>query len=373
MNLQTQVTCPLCGNSFEQGEIANHASSCGEPTASNLSSNKRKLDETAEGPLAPIFPNKKVKPAPIFSKSSGSPLSSRVANGSSSMKEVVKPAPLFSKSSKPLANSPDSKVAAVVDNEQVKKPAPVPLGPLADRMRPITLSTYSGQESAVGPKTQLYSILESDPHKLPSLILWGPPGCGKTSLANVIASKTKSLAKFVKMSACVCGVNEVREVIKQAKNELAMFKRKTILFMDEVHRFNKAQQDSFLPHIESGTIKFIGATTENPSFSLNPALLSRCRVVALEKLSKKAVLGILSRALEEECSSVKVSSEALDYLAGEVDGDARSALNNLELVLGSTSSDAEVSVDHMKETLLKSAVKYDKEQHYLLASALQKV
>merc|ERR1719209_1317666 len=174
--------------------------------------------------------------------------------------------------------------------------------------------------------SQLQTILISS--NLPSLILWGPPGCGKTSLANIIAESNKGRARFVKMSACTCGVAEVREVVKQAKNEINMFKRKTILFMDEVHRFNKVQQDSFLPHIEAGVITFIGATTENPSFSLNAALLSRCRVVPLEKLTKEAIMGILNRALKESGDGIHLSEEVVGFLATIVDGDARCALNN---------------------------------------------
>merc|ERR1719430_1953604 len=220
------------------------------------------------------------------------------------------------------------------------------IAPLAERLRPREISEYQGQDAAL--TSQLQTILISS--NLPSLILWGPPGCGKTSLANIIAETNKGRARFVKMSACTCGVAEVREVVKQAKNEMNMFKRKTILFMDEVHRFNKVQQDSFLPHVEAGVITFIGATTENPSFSLNAALLSRCRVVTLEKLTKEAVLDILNRALLQERLKgnrevIQVNKAALNFLATIVDGDARCALNNLEVVLETAQKDGETLVD----------------------------
>merc|ERR1719206_1533241 len=170
-----------------------------------------------------------------------------------------------------------------------------PGAPLAERMRPSDFTEYCGQAASLGPNTWLRNLL-SNTNNIPSLILWGPPGCGKTSLANIIALKVRGTARFVKMSACTCGVAEVREVVKQAKSELTMFKRKTVLFMDEVHRFNKTQQDTFLPHIEDGTITFIGATTENPSFSLNKALLSRCKTVVLKALLPEALTSILESA-----------------------------------------------------------------------------
>ncbi|MEQ2268215.1 hypothetical protein XENORESO_017433 [Xenotaenia resolanae] len=169
--------------------------------------------------------------------------------------------------------------------------------PLAEVLRPNTLEDYFGQNKVVGQKTLIRSLLESQ--EIPSLILWGPPGCGKTTLAHIIAStsKKKGSARFVTLSATSTSTNEVREVIKQAQNELRLCKRKTILFIDEIHRFNKSQQDTFLPHVECGTVTLIGATTENPSFQVNAALLSRCRVLVLEKLSVEAMGSILNRAV----------------------------------------------------------------------------
>ncbi|NXC21611.1 WRIP1 ATPase, partial [Corythaeola cristata] len=168
--------------------------------------------------------------------------------------------------------------------------------PLAERLRPDTLGDYVGQERVLGAQTLLRSLLES--HEIPSLILWGPPGCGKTTLAHIIAnSSKKNGTRFVTLSATSAKTNDVRDVISQAQNEKRLFKRKTILFIDEIHRFNKSQQDTFLPHVECGTVTLIGATTENPSFQVNAALLSRCRVIVLEKLSVEAMEAILMRAV----------------------------------------------------------------------------
>ncbi|KAI8428104.1 hypothetical protein MSG28_002371 [Choristoneura fumiferana] len=168
--------------------------------------------------------------------------------------------------------------------------------PLAEQMRPQTLQDMVGHKESFGAGTMLRSMLEQN--KIPNMILWGPPGCGKTSMANVISHicKSNNNLRFVKLSATMSGINDVKEVVKVAKNE-AQFKRQTVLFMDEIHRFNKLQQDSFLPHVENGTIILIGATTENPSFSLNNALLSRCKVIVMEKLSIEDVLLILQKAV----------------------------------------------------------------------------
>lgn len=218
-------------------------------------------------------------------------------------------------------------------------------------MRPKTIDDYVGQTHIMDRKAVLRTVLESD--ELPSMILWGPPGCGKTSLANIIAERCKNTQKirYVKLSATMVGVNDVKEVVKVAKNE-KQFKRKTILFMDEIHRFNKLQQDIFLPHIESGTITLIGATTENPSFSLNNALLSRCRVIVLEKLSSQNLFQILSNSLKvfdavtfdkdtelpemndlENVPKILVKKESLMWLADMCDGDARIALDTLQLTM----------------------------------------
>nr|XP_057924213.1 ATPase WRNIP1 isoform X2 [Doryrhamphus excisus] len=276
--------------------------------------------------------------------------------------------------------------------------------PLAAMLRPNTLEEYFGQSKVVGQETLMRTMLDSQ--EIPSLILWGPPGCGKTTLAHIIAStsKKKGSARFVKLSATSSSTAEVREVIKQAENELRLCKRKTILFVDEIHRFNKLQQDTFLPHVECGTVTLIGATTENPSFQVNSALLSRCRVLVLEKLSVEAMGSILERAvaalgirvLEQEQASPKhtdqtngnnpkiyIEQKALDTIAYLCDGDARAGLNSLQLavqaqagLLGPDSSTEEIVVkeEHIKEGLQRSHILYDNagEEHYNCISALHK-
>lgn len=243
----------------------------------------------------------------------------------------------------------------------------------------------------------LRKLFESS--EIPSMILWGPPGCGKTSFSNIIEQKCKesSTLRFVRTSAASgSGVNDIKEIVKVAKNEIR-FKRKTILFMDEIHRFNKAQQDVFLPHVENGTVTLIGATTENPSFALNSALLSRCRVIVLEKLGTDELVEILKRGLrvydglciekDEELPDVEalgyspkliVEKSTLKWLAEMSDGDARCALNSLQLAIQSVEKDDSViqrlSVDELKDGIKRSHILYDRkgDQHYDMISALHK-
>ncbi|XP_040027995.2 ATPase WRNIP1 isoform X1 [Gasterosteus aculeatus] len=280
--------------------------------------------------------------------------------------------------------------------------------PLAESLRPSTLEEYFGQNKVVGQQTLLRSLLDSQ--EVPSLILWGPPGCGKTTLAHIIASGSKKTgtARFVSLSATSASTSDVREVIKQAQNELRLSKRKTIMFVDEIHRFNKSQQDTFLPHVECGTVTLIGATTENPSFQVNAALLSRCRVLVLEKLSVEAMASILDRAVvrlgigvlgreaanprQREQSDahdpkILIEEKALDTIAHLCDGDARAGLNGLQLAvqaqvsssrLGQSGPDAAreilVKEEHVKEGLQRSHILYDRagEEHYNCISALHK-
>ena len=251
--------------------------------------------------------------------------------------------------------------------------------PLADRMRPRTFDEFVGQANIAGPESLLRRAIESD--RLGSLLLWGPPGSGKTSLAHIIAGVTG--AHFVAFSAVVSGVAQVREIIAEAKGRLAREKRRTILFVDEIHRFNQAQQDAFLPHVEAGTVVLVGATTENPSFEVNSALLSRCRVFKLEPLRPDDVKQLLARAVadvERGLGAIgpAVDDDALDFLVNYSGGDARTALNALELAVtaGKLRADGSrrVTKKVAEEAMQRKALLYDKggEEHFNIISALHK-
>jgi len=251
--------------------------------------------------------------------------------------------------------------------------------PLADRLRPEKLVDFEGQEEVVGTGKLLRQLIEQD--EVPSLILWGPPGSGKTTLARIIAKVTG--ATFVSFSAVTTGVNELRLVIKEAEEKRKFHKQKTILFIDEVHRWNKAQQDALLPHVENGTVILIGATTENPSFEVNSALLSRCRVFVFNQLDNEAIFKILTRALKDKEKGlghlkVKIDEKTLDFLAKASDGDARNALNALELAAKTAKKNKEgkleIDKNLVKESLQKSHLLYDKkgDEHYNIISALHK-
>lgn len=252
-----------------------------------------------------------------------------------------------------------------------EKLAPEP--PLAERMRPKTLDDIVGQDHLVGPGTPLRSLIESD--RLPSIILWGPPGCGKTTLARVIAEVTKS--RFVSFSAVTSGIKEARQFITQAQDERNMGRR-TLFFIDEIHRFNKAQQDAFLPHVENGTITLIGATTENPSFEVNAALLSRARVFVLNALSESTTRQVIDRALSETdaLAQLTLTDEARDLIAQTAEGDARRALNTLEIIASAASATQtrHLDLDTVRKLLGRKSHLYDKtgEEHYNIISAFHK-
>jgi len=253
------------------------------------------------------------------------------------------------------------------------------MAPLADRMRPRSLAELVGQTHIVGEGKVLRRAIERD--ELRSLIFWGPPGTGKTSLAWIIAAHTG--ANFVAFSAVTSGIKEVREVIKQAEDARKFYGRKTILFVDEIHRFNKAQQDAFLPHVETGTIILIGATTENPSFEVNSALLSRSQVFVLHRLTEEDIRSLLERALLDRERGLgqwpaEVDAEALTHLARMADGDARTALNALELAVLTTPPDEDgvrrVTLAIAEDAMQQKALLYDRagEEHFNLISALHK-
>lgn len=245
--------------------------------------------------------------------------------------------------------------------------------PLAERMRPQTLEEIVGQQSLLGPGKPLRRLIEQD--QLSSLILWGPPGTGKTTIGQVIANCTSS--RFVFFSAVLGSIKEVREIVAEAKQQRIYHQRKTLLFVDEIHRFNKAQQDAFLPSVEKGDVILIGATTENPSFEVNSALLSRSRVFVLESLSSDELKTLLQRALTDPRGlnrpQLMIESDALDYIADFADGDARRALGGLEIA-ASVAVDNRVDPDMLSEALQQRMLVYDKgaEEHYNVISAFIK-
>jgi putative ATPase len=261
-------------------------------------------------------------------------------------------------------------------------PAPEPAAgtpaPLADRMRPRALDEVVGQEHLLGPGRVLRAAVQAG--ELHSMILWGPPGSGKTTLASLMAHVTG--ARFVAFSAVLSGVKEIRQVVGEADAERARHRRPTVLFVDEIHRFNRAQQDAFLPHVEKGTLVLIGATTENPSFELNSALLSRCRVYVLGGLTEDDLLAIMRRALADTERGLArhapdVTDEALRLIVRLANGDARSALNVLELAVTLTRPDGgrrRVTEASVHEAAQKKVLLYDKagEEHFNLISALHK-
>ena len=254
-----------------------------------------------------------------------------------------------------------------------------PGAPLAERMRPRSLDEFTGQEHLLGEGKLLRRLIAED--RPTSLVFWGPPGTGKTTLAKIVAAHTS--AHFVPFSAVTSGIKEIRQVMAEAAETRAATGRRTVLFVDEIHRFNRAQQDAFLPYVENGTIILIGATTENPSFEINSALLSRLRVFVLHQLTAEEVARILGQALrdgERGLGGLKVeaSDEQLRQLALQTGGDARAALNALELAAASARADDEgrrvITDEDFRQALQRASALYDKagEQHYNLASAFIK-
>ena len=249
--------------------------------------------------------------------------------------------------------------------------------PLASRMRPEDLSEFVGQEHLLGEGKLLRQMIERD--QIPSMILWGPPGVGKTTLASIIANRTK--ADFVNFSAVTSGIKEIKEIMSRAE-QARMMGIRTVLFVDEIHRFNKAQQDAFLPFVEQGSITLIGATTENPSFQVNSALISRCKVFVLKSLSAENIVALLRRAIKSPKGfahlNVQVTDDLLSKIAIYANGDARSSLNTLETAVSNADTDSEgrpvITEKVLAECINRKALMYDRngEEHYNIISALHK-
>lgn len=247
-----------------------------------------------------------------------------------------------------------------IDNDEFK--------PLAEKMRPLELADYVGQVEIVGENSSIKKMIEND--TVTSMIFWGPPGVGKTTLAKIIAHKTK--ASFHELSAVTSGVKEIKEIFEIAKMN-KMNGTKTILFVDEIHRFNKSQQDAFLPYVENGDIILIGATTENPSFEVNSALLSRTKVFVLKSLDKEEILKIIKKAKDKYYSNIKIAEDCYNLIADLVSGDARQALNTLENLINTVNKKSITKKD-LESILQSKTFIYDKdgEEHYNLISAVHK-
>ncbi|XP_055694328.1 ATPase WRNIP1-like [Lutzomyia longipalpis] len=390
MSSQSESDCPVCFKKFPQDSIESHVNKCLFLSSSESQDEDRKPSSSFKRPFS------------IFEKSPSTSKKARISTAGSSKKSPeldetdVIDLSEEEDSKQEVEDAPPKPSSSKKPKDSVKSSKP-----LAEVVRPEVLDDYIGQEHVMSKNAVLRTVLEKN--EIPSMILWGPPGCGKTTLAHIVANQCKQSQniRFIKLSATMSGINEVKKVVENAKTD-QKYRRKTILFMDEIHRFNKLQQDTFLPHVESGVITLIGATTENPSFSLNSALLSRCRVIILEKLATEDIVKILERGIREYdgiClekiegtdrmdfdAKLAIDRESLVWLAQMCDGDARIALNSLQLAIQTLTANDDcgsengndglkiITLDAIREGIKKSHLLYDRkgDQHYDIISALHK-
>jgi putative ATPase len=367
------VACPICGKSVKQATINDHIdSNCTEYIEQETNASTPSAAKSFKTPAAKqrdafsFFSSSQPLPSPSESRPTAVKRSFEAFSSTQSKDEG---SPANRKDISSHQNGTDDSQAPPF--KKPKQNAFEKVAPLAERMRPRTLDDVCGQD-LVGPNGVLRGLIEQD--RVPSMVLWGGAGTGKTTIARVIANMVGS--RFVEINSTSSGVGECKKIFAEAKSELALSGRKTIIFCDEIHRFSKSQQDVFLGPVEAGHVTLIGATTENPSFKVQNALLSRCRTFTLQKLTDENICSILNRALESQRDNYNpselVNDELIKYLAAFADGDARTALNLLELAMD-LSTRPNMTIEALKQSLTKTLV-YDRagDQHYDTISAFHK-